>query len=273
MKKIRLLIIAFICILSYVSCKHDSLDLYSAGNDIYFQFGAESNSTLDSIKINLGYDKIPKQDSIIFIKMKLFGFVESFDRPINYTIEYADNATTAILDEEFEPLYEKSFLPANSDIGYIALRLINTESLKLETRRITIKTAPNEYFPAIYSQLAKESENKKGKVKSNIYKVVFDAKLNMPNMWADYEKTFTTVFGTYSNMKFNFICEAIGFERDYFTYKPEEGEVVSVIYNERFPATLRNGWKQILKRALVDYEQINGEPLTDENGKKVTFPS
>lgn len=273
MKRIPLILFFLILISGYISCDHDKLDTYSGQDDICFRYAVATTGTnpkdsiqRDSIIIRFGYDEVMKSDSIIRIQMQLLGDLKDYDRPINFVLD-ADSST-AKLGEDIELLHDRSVIYANSTVGHIYVKLKNTEKL-LDTMIVAeIKTASNEYFIAQYEETINKDINEENKIKSNRFRIFFDASFDKPNLWADAELNFSRVFGSYSKVKFDFICTTLNLDFSYFTYNPATEKPVSV-FNDRFKLQYTNGWKLRLENALIEYELEHGKALVDENGDAV----
>ncbi|MBK5720353.1 DUF4843 domain-containing protein [Dysgonomonas sp. Marseille-P4677] len=273
---IKLLLLLFASSV-FISCENSELESYSGKDDVFFEYSLSKSSSfdngqgrtevIDSVSIRFGYDNPVKKDSIIKIKMRLLGTYVNYNRPINFVL---DTSSTAKLGEDIELLHDMSYMDANSRDGYIFVKLINTEKIKERAITAVIKTAPNDHFLANYDKIEEASKyNVEDKMKSNIFRIFYDAKNGMPILWAAREGDFKRAFGTYSIVKFNFICDVLDLNYEYFTYNPSAGEVASAIFSQRFPLALTNGWKLILEEALQKYKDENGEALKDENGEYI----
>lgn len=272
MKKIQIYFLT-IFILFGASCEHDKLDTYSdLTDDIYFEYAFHPLSTggvkydEDSTTVRFGYDTPMKSDSTIKIKMRLLGDVVDYDRPINFTLEESESVK---LGRDVELLHDQSCLKADSIYGYIYIKIKNNGNLGDTTLLAKLRTMPNEHFRAEYDEVYKNKDNnKEGKIKSNTYRVFYTAKNSMPLLWAASELRFRNVFGTYSDVKFDFIIKTLRLDYSLFVYNPET-EVANEVFAARFPISKTNGWKLLLRIALEQYEEEHGEALKDENGKYV----
>lgn len=284
MKNIKNKLILFLLVLCYSSCEEAELETNPVRDDIFFHYSLTKSSSMDkgdiapqsvvdSVVIRFGYDIVPKQDSVVAIRLRLLGGFSSEFRPVNFVLVDDDTSDRAAkLGEDIELLHDASGIWPDSRNGYVFVKLKNTEKLKTKSLRATIRTAPNEYFPAMYDKIEEEKKyNSDSLFKSNTYSIVFDAINDKPNLWAAYEDRFTkNVFGKYSLVKFNFICEVLHMDYAYFTYDPTT-ENPATIYNQRFKIADVNGWKVVLQLALEKYERENGVPLKDENGEVVVI--
>lgn len=249
-----------------ISCKKETLDTYSGINQVYFRFAnATISSTMlvDSVFVHFGYDNIIKSDSIIGINIMVLGDVVNYNRLVNFAI--IDSMTTA-KSSDYELLKNESYIIADSIGGQLKIKLKNTESLNDTVLKIGIVLLDNEYFNTDYDETHFDFINKEGKIKANRFYVKFDNANVMPNLWAAREAGFKSMFGNYSKVKFDFICESLNLTREYFTYI-EGVENPGTVYSARFSISGRP-WARYLKELL---QEMN-PPLKDENGEFVTIP-
>lgn len=277
MKNITI-IISLLLFLGLSSCQESTTDVYPVKADLFFHYSLTAGPwdaddqkptyVRDSTIVRFGYDEILKEDSIIRMKMRLIGPYADFDRPINFVL--VDSMSTAKLGEDIELLYDESFMLANDRTGYIYVKLKNTEKLRNTELIAAIRTAPNEYFIAKYDSIQEGEKHKVSeKTKSNTFRIRFNCIKDKPNLWAANELKFKQRgFGDYSNVKLDFIMEQLHLDYEYFTYDPS-AEDPDVIFSNRFPIGLINGWKIVLELALEKYERDHGAPMKDENGNNV----
>lgn len=263
-------IVIALLVIFVTACDHDKLETYSGKEQVYFSFADEAGTynVIDSVIIRFGYDEIPKTDSTIAVRTKIMGLVRDYERPVNFTL--VDSLSTVKLGEDVELLFDRSCIQANSIYGSVYVKLINTDKLTDSTLVAAIRTMPNDYFFADYDLTRHGSINDDGRIKGNVYKIYFDAKNEMPNLWVDMITRFTTVFGDYSLVKLEFICEALEIGREYFTYDPET-ETAQDVFNARI-GSYSIAWGLILNRRLKQYEDEHGERLKDEHGNEVIIP-
>lgn len=277
-------IITLLLMLGFSSCKESSMDIYTMKSDVFFHYSLTAGpwdagertpgGVKDSTVIRFGYDEIIKQDSIIAIKLRLIGAYADFDRPINFVL--ADNHPRdshylqAKEGEDIELLHDRSFMLANTRMGFIFVKLKNTDKLKDSEMLATLRTAPNEYFIAEYDSIQEgEKYRVNDRMKSNTYRIIYNSQKDKPNLWAAKEEEFSKHgFREYSNVKLDFMMQELNFDYEYFTYDPSTQDPTTV-FNDRFPVAMISGWIFMLEIALERYENEHGEPLKDENGNNV----
>jgi len=266
------------------SCEHETLPTYSGIDNIYFnaydpvrlndfpnfltvKSGSDSINTLFS-SVKFGYDPVIKTDSVISLMVKVLGSVTDYDRPVNFIL--SDSWSSAQLGKDIELLTDRSFVPAGSITGNIYIKLHNSEWLNDNEHIATLRLAENEFFKTDYTRTRFTSINRDEKFMSTQFLVQFDSMNETPNLWAHstYGANISLFFGKYSRVKFAAMCEVLpGCTREYFTYEPDENP--QTVFLERFPTGLMTGWARGFYLYLLYYEEINGEPLLDENGEEV----
>ena len=269
MKTLKHIIFSFIIVSFFFSCEKETKD-FDGKDQVYFQFakydGNSDPNVVDSVVIKLGYDLIPKADSTIRIPVTITGIASESPRPVNFVL--VDSLSTAKLGEDIELMYEPSYIVENSINGRIYVKLKNSERAKTTSLYAVIQTAPNEFFSADINKIVTKNVLKQH-MKANRYRIYFDAKNEMPNLWAAEEARFRTYVGAYSRVKLEFMCEILGLDYAYFTYNPGEENSLDV-FNRRI-VPFRMVWTSILNRGLNEYRAKHGYPLVDENGLEVAF--
>jgi hypothetical protein len=268
MKTTKIHIALFISSLLWLasSCAHDSLPIYEDVDRVYFAWARPVvPQESDEVKVNLGYDNPIKSDSTIQVEVLLIGHVSDEDRPIAAELIKAESSAVSGQDIEILP----SFIPAKEVKGKLKIKIKNSEKLETTTLMARIRLVPNDYFHVDYTA-AYNAPSKNG-LEYNVY---FDAKADMPSLWADPEAGFrlTTYFGSYSKVKLQLICEVCGVTRDYFMHDPATENAVDVL-NARIPSSVAYGWISQVNRYLRNYRETEGESLRDENGNVITIGS
>ncbi|MDU1890878.1 MAG: DUF4843 domain-containing protein [Dysgonomonas sp.] len=266
MKIYKYILPILLCAGIVVSCEHDKLDTYKEKDNIYFNYAEASmyGHLADSVNIRLGYDFVPKDDSTVYIKVKVMGNTVNYDRTVN--IKLVTGASTAKIGEDIELMH--GTIPADSIRGFVGVKIKNTSKLSTNTLLAELELVANDDFDTNYRQCGIKDLNDKGWNKATFYRVFFDAKNEMPNLWADKISNFTNIFGEFSRVKLQFICKTVGVDISYFEYDPET-ENVNTVYNERF-SVVGNSWVRRCYVALEEYKKVHGA-LLDENKNEVVF--
>jgi hypothetical protein len=272
MKKILLTIT--IAAITLVSCGYDRLPVYEDVDRIYFEFASLTMAQLtvrkidwnypDRVQIRFGYDKVIKQDSVVQIAVKVMGRVAPYDRPV--TAALIGDESTAVEGVDFD--IQPSVIPANSLAGTLNIRLVNTDKIQTSVLLAKLRLTPNDHFHVDYTQ-AKISDG----VSATEYSVYFDAKHDIPGLWADATSgaRLRMYFGEYSEKKLEMMCFVWGFTRDYFEYDSETYATSMECLNARFPSSptaLASYWL-MLNHYVLNWEKENGKDLLDENGKRL----
>jgi hypothetical protein len=245
-----------------LSCTHDSLPTYEDVDRIYFAWARPVIPLgSDETKVNLGYDNPVKNDSTIHVEVLLMGRVSDKDRPI--TAELIKSESSAVPEQDIEIL--PSFIPAGEVKGQLVVKIKNSEKLETTTLMARIRLTPNEYFHVDFTT-AYDAPLKNG-LEYNVY---FDAKADMPSLWADPEAgaILTGYFGTYSKVKLQLICEVCGVTWDYFMHDPATEKAIDAL-NAKIPSEMSYGWCSQMNRYLQNYRDDNGTSLLDENGNVI----
>jgi hypothetical protein len=252
------------------ACSYDTLPVYEDVDRVFFKWARPTDDnreikegSSDQIKVNLGYDNPVKSDSTIFVEVSMMGYVSGQNRLIS--AEVIKNESSAVEGQDIELL--PSFIPAGEVTGRLAIKVKNSDKLANTTLWARIRLVPNEYFHVDYIQ-TRISGNKNGLE----YDVYFDAKADMPSLWADPAagNQLTRYFGAYSKAKLQLICEVCGFTRDYFMHDP--GTIALDVLNARIPPEAANGLISQVNRYLKQYQSEHGdEPLRDEDGKVISM--
>ncbi|MDR2563123.1 MAG: DUF4843 domain-containing protein [Prevotellaceae bacterium] len=262
MKKIITRFMYLLAILTIVSCKHETLPTYSDVDRIYFEW-AKSSTGSNRTQVNLGYDNPIKIDSTIAVPVVVIGKLYDEDRPI--TAEFIRSESSAIIGADVEIM--PSFIPAGQPKGLLRIKVKYSEKLDSLTLIARLRLTPNSYFHVDYIK-AEGYGDRNG----TEFNVSFDAKADMPNLWADPTSgtRLVTYFGPYSKVKLELLCEVFGITRDFFMYDPATENAIDVL-------TARMGESGIIamgmiaqvNRYLKAYEAEHGEPLKDENGNEI----
>ncbi|GAB6009861.1 hypothetical protein FACS1894179_00610 [Bacteroidia bacterium] len=268
MKATKTNIVLFIgLLLVYASsCTHDSLPTYEDVDRIYFAWARPViPQGSDETKVNLGYDNPVKNDSVIHVEVLLMGRVSDKDRPIAAEVIKAESSAIQGQDIEILP----SVIPAGEVGGFLGIKVKNSGRLETTTLMGRIRLLPNEYFHVDFTT-AYNAPTKSG-LEYNVY---FDAKADMPSLWADPESgaMLTMYFGVFSNVKLQLICDVCGLTRDFFMHDPATQKAKDVL-DARIPSEVSYGIVAQVNRYLDQYYTEHGVSLTDENGYVIKMGS
>ncbi|MDR0421839.1 MAG: DUF4843 domain-containing protein [Proteiniphilum sp.] len=272
----NILLTITIAVITLASCEYDRLPVYEDVDRIYFEFASLTDIEFferkidrnqpDKIQIRFGYDKVPKEDSIIQVDVKVMGHATPYDRPV--TAALIGDESSAVEGVDFEIL--PSVVPANSLTGTLNIRLINGDTLQETTLRAKIRLTPSEHFHVDYTQVA---INENLPVTATEYSIYFDSNRDMPGLWVDAASSarLKMYFGEYSKKKVEVICLVCGFPDDHFEYDAETYATPMDCLNARIPgdvAGLSSYWLMI-NHYVLDWEKVNGTELLDENKQRL----
>jgi hypothetical protein len=249
------------------SCEYEKLPTYSGQDQIYFAYADNAMaSVVDEQVLHFGYDEVEKWDTILYLNVKVMGSLAGVDRPVSFVLL---DSSTATLGRDVELLPAQSFVPAGEPLGKIAIKVKNTAALSDTVLVASIKLVGNEYFHADYTKTRYPNLNSEGKIVSTVIHVRFDNANEMPRLWFENLDKCTVLFGEYSNVKFNLMCDVLGISRSYFSYT--EGNP-DALFLERIN-TYAMAWVRAVNRYLNEHKEKNGTSLHDEKGKEVKMGS
>lgn len=196
MKKNRIFMLLVLLVAGY-GCESEYED-YSGTDAIYM------NETTDTTRFSFTYVDVDRQ--VQEIKIKTIGQVYDYDRTVNLKI----TPVNAIESVDFEPLAEQYVVKAGENSLVVPIVMIRTGALQKEEKVIDMELLENEYFKTYYDY---GSGDRVTWVKTNRLKqtLIFSEFMNQrPATWDPY------VLGTFSQKKFNLICNEMGIAREKF---------------------------------------------------------
>jgi hypothetical protein len=244
------------------SCEYEGLPTYSGQDQIYFAYADETPAGMvDEQLVHFGYDDPMKPETTLYVSVKVMGSLADVDRPVSVVL--VDSLSTATPGRDVELLPAQSLVPAGKELGTVALKLKNTTALKDTVLVVAIRLVGNEHFHADYTKTRYSSVNSEGKIVSTVYRVRFDNANSIPRLWVENLVQCTTMFGEYSETKFDLMCRLLGFDRSYFSYT--EGNSGDLFYSRI--NLYAKSWIQTVNRYLKEYKDAHNAPLRDENGE------
>lgn len=196
MKKNRIFMLLVLLVAGY-GCESEYED-YSGTDAIYM------NETTDTTRFSFTYVDVDRQ--VQEIKIKTIGQVYDYDRTVNLKII----PVNAVEGVDFEPLAEQYVVKAGENSLVVPIVMIRTGALQKEEKVIDMELLENEYFKTYYDY---GSGDRVTWVKTNRLKqtLIFSEFMNQrPATWDPY------VLGTFSQKKFNLICNEMGIAREKF---------------------------------------------------------
>lgn len=191
-----------------------------------------NNTDKDSLTYSFAIQDAAKTVDTIFIPLRILGDAVSSDRTVSYSIR--EDQSINIDPNSFELL--PAIIAANSFAGNIPIKVKRSEAIKTAEMRLWVELEPSDDFEL-------------GPKDQLSYLVKLNDFLSKPNSWKD------SYFGPYSRVKYETIINQTGFS--------EFGSLTTFELNFIV---------QTCKGYLFNYEQVNKEPLLDEDGVVVKFP-
>lgn len=196
MKKNRIFMLLVLLVAGY-GCESEYED-YSGTDTIYM------NETTDTTRFSFTYVDVDRQ--VQEIKIKTIGQVYDYDRAVNLKI----TPVNAVEGVDFEPLADQYVVKAGENSLVVPIVMIRTGALQKEEKVIDMELLENEHFKTYYDY---GSGDRVTWVKTNRLKqtLIFSEFMNQrPATWDPY------VLGTFSQKKFNLICNEMGIAREKF---------------------------------------------------------
>lgn len=196
MKKNRIFMLLVLLVAGY-GCESEYED-YSGTDAIYM------NETTDTTRFSFTYVDVDRQ--VQEIKIKTIGQVYDYDRAVNLRI----TPVNAVEGVDFELLADQYVVKAGENSLVVPIVMIRTGALQKEEKVIDMELLENEHFKTYYDY---GSGDRVTWVKTNRLKqtLIFSEFMNQrPATWDPY------VLGTFSQKKFNLICNEMGIAREKF---------------------------------------------------------
>jgi len=182
----------------------------------------------------------------LYIKVKTMGRIFDYDRhPIAQTIAEGTTATEGV-DYEFIP----GLVAANQIEGYVAVVLHRTARLKNET-------------VLLHLTIGESADFKGGVTEDDTFTLRWSDRLVQPDTWPYY-------FGTYSDVKYQFIIDQLGIA-DYPHQLSPRIEAQPGEYSIADLQDMASRLRVLLREVNAENAGKPGYPLRDDNGDLVVF--
>jgi len=205
MKNYMILMLVILMGLGY-SCDSEYED-YSGVDAVYM------NETTDTTRFSFTY--IDDVRYVKEIKVNTIGQVYDYDRVVNIKFTLV-NAKEGV---DIEPLADQYVVKAGENKMVIPIVMLRTADLQKEAKVIDIELLENEYFKTVYDYGSGDEITwvKTDRLRQTlIFSEFMDQR---PSTWDPY------MLGTFSQKKFNLICNRMGIarekflDRDYMSYR------------------------------------------------------
>lgn len=226
MRRFTFLVSALSLLLLAIGCAQDGYLHYDT-ETASLRFAASGNdSTVYSFRLHPG-----ETEGMVEVPVQLIGLSAPHAREIS--VEVVSDMSDAIENTDFA--IQHSEIMADSIRGVLKVLVKKTDVLDNESRRLTLRLCPNEYFES-------------APVNQSLFTIVLNNELLHPEGW---------IFGEYSQVKHEFVILHTGVATDYYSLWSNSEKL---------------WWKSRLIDALYEYNLAHpGDPLKDENGVLISF--
>ncbi len=253
-KKLCLIIMALTLLLS--SCSKETVDTFDTDfSALNIWVGTVAGAVYNSVTYNYSYAY--EEGNVTFFA-QLSGMPVDHDR-IFHLEPFGDDAelvAATIRTEDY-------VIPAGEISG--------TYNIYFNTQKLPSPDLFTNRDGKVNFRVVEEGNFAIGTENHQQFTVILKNYLAKPDNWdnANYPRVpLANYFGSYSRVKYQFMIEILGlvdFEINYNTSTSynEETNMVSAVYAVYL--------KQVMQKALIDYNETHDTPLTDEFGLPVTF--
>lgn len=224
---IKKTVLLFLLILALASCTKNKELLFDEANLVYVEYQDSTDYTFATRPSTVVMDSI-------VVSYRIIGSVSAKDRQIKLV---PTAATTAKAGYHYK--VGPAVIKANEFSGKVPIYVYRRPGLKDSSLVVVLQISENEDF-------------KPGFPKRLGYKFTLTDVLKKPSNW---ETTWVSYFGSYSEVKFKFLITATGKTDWNSSPLPQDSRYLS----------------QKARNALLEYNQTYG-PLIDENDQQVFFP-
>lgn len=254
--RFNILTLLIIAALSFNSCTKQKVKLYEQNAGVRFVANeAGKYEKAFSFALVGGAD-----EAIVEIPVTISGLTSKNER--NFDIKIVNRDASDDFFPAPEEMYEtmQGIIPVDSINGFARIKLFNNTILDTEDRHVEIQIVASDDFPL--TDLACDN-----------FILSFTGMVVKPVLWDDY---FHYYFGNYSREWHNFIASVTGVvELDNIANPNWEnelngwGDLEQRIMYAASPEIKK--FRPMLKKALMEYEEENGEPFTHGDGSPIIF--
>ena len=210
------------------SCNKVELPYYDGMDAIFFDqqfFGEDQEGWIDTTVLAhklytpVSFNKWPKSDTILAIKVETTGYVRDYPRP--FGVHIVADSTTAIEGEDFELLDDSyAILPGNNST-YVHVKLNLTERMYSEQLQIQLGLDAGEHFELPFAKYAfgdmpkRQNNHPNGdpvptsrNYDSSVHNIFVDCMLTEPSEWPKLTG-HAYYFGKFSIAKYSLILKLV----------------------------------------------------------------
>lgn len=266
MKRLCILCIFFMLL----SCEKDLMD-YQGGDGVYFavQWGDSWGSELTwpyQPYSNIQFIQMEGDTVTVNIRVMTTGTVKEYDR--FFHVEVNPDSTTAIEGIDYLPLQNDIKIKAGEYMADISVRLIRTEILQTEEKKLGLKLFANNYFILAFPQWDAVNGFSSGEIHehfdASMHTICFSDMMVIPKVWtgtasSEYvDGAESGLWGAFSRKKLEMICERFD-----LTYQ-------DFMSNETMPMVLQMLISKTMSDLLI--ERYNAkDPILEDDGRLMWF--
>lgn len=186
----------------FSSCKK-GLNDFDGQTGIYFLRAVEplrvNDALLDSTQVTFSYTKASTIDSVLLIPVRISGAPLNTDRDYQLSV---DPVTDAILNQHYQILNSRIFIPANKVTDTLKVKLLRTTDMQTKSYTLVLNLESNEHFKTtMKDRLIDQATGKRLSLIS--HRIYFTDVLVKPKAWLD------AYLGTFSRKKLYFMGEVL----------------------------------------------------------------
>ena len=238
---------------AFTGCRQNELFYYDENYSALNIWMGQKSYPTDSVTFNFAYTVL-ERDSLLF-------WARLTGKPADHDRTFRLKAVEGDVDKV--QLYLPDYvLKAGEYEGEYAIYIDKPEGYSEFTDKagsVTLKMEENSFF-------------EEGAIETNTLKIVFKNFLSKPDDWDDAVYPYMPLskyFGAYSDVKYAFMIQNTGYSNFSIYFSMSEDNIPDgcITY------TLATRLKQKCKLALAEYNNSHDEPLCDEYGIPISFPS
>lgn len=191
------------------NCEEDKLEVYKGAGSVYFCYPKVTSEVSDIYMDTtvFSFAMFNVRDTVVRLSVKALGDMVDQERTFRVQLESA----TAVAGVNYDELQAEYILPKDSVYGEIPIHIYRA-GLSDTTVSLELRLVSNEYF----AQNIPHKVVDKDTIDITRHVLMFTSKLTQPSMW------MTSMLGYFSEAKFNFFNQEMGFEpADWFTSDTE----------------------------------------------------
>lgn len=273
MKTIKKIVLFISIIFLVYGCEREMID-FSEDNGVYFEVRAKTSTGIgighctDTTEIT--FAAILTDDSVMSVRLSLFGRIENYDRTVNLKI--IDTSTTAELGLEFEEFPTKVVFPAGKEFTTFNIKFLRSERILNDRKSLMIAIDKSPDFPFQLETYKSFNNTSSADEFDDVTKHLFEISdaVFQPTTWGDFQ------LGVYSDYKFAYINEKFNLTPE--DWKDRESMTLAKI---TYIARTMKGhilameaagtplYERDRKGEIVYQKNAKGEYILDKDGNKI----